>query len=160
MKQVQLYVCNFFAIKNLATRNYILQTIYVISDDSLDNLNSTGNILLESLINTKMQIAEAAENFDSQDLVHNANLNLGLAVNATFQGVESVVEDLGVFDSLDTIVHSVGNVPLKLNGMIDSTLGEDSAEEDEGVVVDDPVVPEVTAEIIDSNVVPRQFGTQ
>ena len=107
-----------------------------------------------------MQIAEAAENFDSQDLVHNANLNLGLAVNATFQGVESVVEDLGVFDSLDTIIHSVGNVPLKLNGMIDSTLGEDSAEEDEGVIVEDPVVPEITAEIIDSNVVPRQFGTQ
>jgi len=131
-----------------------------VINDSLDNLNSTGNILLESLINTKMQIAEAAENFDSQDLVHNANLNLGLAVNATFQGVESVVEDLGVFDSLDTIIHSVGNVPLKLNGMIDSTLGEDSAEEDEGVIVEDPVVPEVTAEIIDSNVVPRQFGTQ
>ena len=69
----------------------------------MDTLNATGNALLESLISTKEQLSDAAENFNSQNIFHDANANLVLAVNATFSGAESVVDDLGVFESLDSI---------------------------------------------------------
>ena len=74
-------------------------------ETTLDNLNSTGFSILTSLVNAKQQLADAAENFSSQEMLHSAELNLASAVNITFQKAEAVVEDIGVFESLDNIVH-------------------------------------------------------
>ena len=106
----------------------------------MDTLNATGNALLESLISTKEQLSDAAENFNSQNIFHDANTNLVLAVNATFSGAESVVDDLGVFESLDSIVQGAALTPLKINKIADvSSFFIDGSEPDQ--------VPEIDLEI-------------
>ena len=93
-------VNNTISVAN-ATQDAIVGTI----DTTLDNLNSTGHAILISLVNAKQQLADAAENFSSQEILHNAELNLATAVNMTFHKAEAMVDEIGVFESLDNIVH-------------------------------------------------------
>ena len=68
---------------------------------------------LYSLIYTlgaKEQMQELAENFDSQGSVHNGSINLGLVINASLHGAELVAADAGVFDAIDDLVHTMGQV--------------------------------------------------
>ena len=53
---------------------------------------------------------ELAENFDSQGSVHNGSINLGLVINASLHGAELVAADAGVFDAIDDLVHTMGQV--------------------------------------------------
>ena len=74
-------------------------------ETALDNLNSTGYAILTSLVNAKKQLTDAAENFSSQEILHSGTGNLANAVSTTFNKVEAAVDEIGVFDSLDNIVH-------------------------------------------------------
>ena len=53
---------------------------------------------------------ELAENFDSQGSVHNGSVNLGIVINASLHGAELVAADAGVFDAIDDLVHTMGQV--------------------------------------------------
>ena len=74
-------------------------------ETTLDNLNSTGYAILTSLVNAKQKLADAAENFSSQEILHSGTGKLADAVSTTFNKVEAAVDEIGVFESLDNIVH-------------------------------------------------------
>ena len=124
----------------------------------MDTLNATGNALLESLISTKEQLSDAAENFNSQNIFHDANANLVLAVNATFSGAESVVDDLGVFESLDSIVQGAALTPLKINKIADvSSFFIDGSEPEQVPEIDLEKVPRHLENLVDESAEPEQF---
>jgi hypothetical protein len=92
-------------------------------ETSVTLIETTGEALVESLVKTKEVLHEAASNFNSQDLLHSGEVNLGLAINASFSGATSVADQFGVFDTIDHIVHSMVDIPAKMDTLL-STVGD------------------------------------
>ena len=109
-------------------------------------VSEAGNNILESIIDFKQELSDAAENFSSQEAFHNGAVNVGVAINASINGVQQSVQDFGVFDAMDDIVQTVvGGLPEKINSII----GPVGPSEDTIVVeVEEPIVDDERPEVI------------
>merc|ERR1711981_866023 len=86
-----------------ATQVAIVEAI----ETSREMIESTGKSLLKSLVDAKQQLHVAAKDFDSEDAFRQGQENLAKAVNIAFQGTETLAKNLGVFESLNKIIHSL-----------------------------------------------------
>ena len=81
--------------------------IFFPLETSREMIESTGKSLLKSLVDAKQQLHVAAKDFDSEDAFRQGQENLAKAVNIAFQGTETLAKNLGVFESLNKIIHSL-----------------------------------------------------
>merc|ERR1711981_418120 len=86
-----------------ATQVAIVEAI----ETSREMIESTGKSLLKSLVDAKQQLHVAAKGFDSEEAFRQGQENLAKAVNIAFQGTETLAKNLGVFESLNKIIHSL-----------------------------------------------------
>ena len=70
------------------------------------------------MLAAKEDLYYMAENIDSQQSIHDGAVNIGLTINATLNGAQSFVADLGVFGAMDHVIHSLGQIPTKINSFL------------------------------------------
>ncbi len=54
---------------------------------------------------------DTAINFDSKSTVRATKNNLGHALNVTVQNAEQLVDKLGLFSAIDSVIHKVATFP-------------------------------------------------
>ena len=62
----------------------------------------------------KTEIHEAAENFDSKTVISKTKKRIGNAIVRTFEGAGNMLEQAGVYDAIDSIVHGFAGMPFKV----------------------------------------------
>ena len=75
--------------------------------------NATSSVL-NSLVEAKAGIHEAAENFDSKSVISKTKKRIGNVIVQTFEGAGNMLEQAGVYDAIDSIVHGFAGVPFKV----------------------------------------------
>ena len=75
--------------------------------------NATSSVL-NSLVKAKTEIHEAAENFDSKTVISKTKKRIGNAIVRTFEGAGNMLEQAGVYDAIDSIVHGFAGMPFKV----------------------------------------------
>ena len=83
----------------------------------LNHVFSAGNAtssVLNSLVEAKSEIHEAAENFDSKSVISKTKKRIVNAIVQTFEGAGNLLEQAGVYDAIDSIVHGFAGLPLKV----------------------------------------------
>ena len=105
----------------LGFQNATNATSVAINDaitSSLNSLQNTSQNLIYSMLGAKQQLHEFLENFNSQQALHDQTINVALTLNATLAGTENAAANWGVFAAMDNIVHSIGQVPNKINSFL------------------------------------------
>merc|ERR1711974_71484 len=75
--------------------------------------------VINSLVEAKSGIQEAAENFDSKTAITNTKKRIGNAVVSTIEGAGNLLEQAGVYTAIDSTVHSFAGVPTKINSALE-----------------------------------------
>ncbi len=90
--------------------------------DALNNatlaINQATNATLTNLVNSKLQLQQAAENFNSQELFHKGEAVISLGLNATIDGITYAGNKTGVFNALDDMVHAAAKLPTNINKLL------------------------------------------
>jgi len=94
-------------------------------ENTLTLLQSTIDNLIQTLVQSKEQLQEAALNFDSAESFDRTKSAAGLAVEKTVE----VVDDVGVFSAIDAVVHSVAKLPQTLNKVLSKENVDEMEEE-------------------------------
>ena len=94
--------------------NSLLNALFNITG----SVQATGTNVLENLVESKLQLQEAINNFSSQSAFQGMNSNLNFGVNATIDNVLSAGNYLGVFNALDNIVQGTVGLPIKIKNFV------------------------------------------
>lgn len=71
--------------------------------------------MVNTLLETKKQLHEAAAEFDSKATIKTTKTVLGTNIQAGVVSAETFVEQLGLFKAIDGLVQAMADVPAKLN---------------------------------------------
>ena len=75
--------------------------------------NATSAVI-NSLVEAKSGIQDAAENFDSKSIIKTTKKRIGNAIVGTIEGAGNLLEQAGVYSAIDSIVHGFAGMPTKV----------------------------------------------
>jgi len=88
-------------------------------DTTITITGNASSTVLNSLVKAKTEIHEAAENFDSKTVISKTKKRIGNAIVKTFEGAGNLLEQAGVYDAIDSIVHGFAGMPFKTNQILE-----------------------------------------
>ena len=85
---------------------------------SLFTAGNATSAVINSLVEAKSGIQDAAENFDSKSIIKTTKKRIGNAIVGTIEGAGNLLEQAGVYSAIDSIVHGFAGMPTKVNAPI------------------------------------------
>ena len=79
--------------------------------------NATSAVI-NSLVEAKSGIQDAAENFDSKSIIKTTKKRIGNAIVGTIEGAGNLLEQAGVYSAIDSIVHGFAGMPTKVKAPV------------------------------------------
>ena len=81
---------------------------------SLFTAGNATSAVINSLVEAKSGIQDAAENFDSKSIIKTTKKRIGNAIVGTIEGAGNLLEQAGVYSAIDSIVHGFAGMPTKV----------------------------------------------
>lgn len=128
-KEMAVNVTGGFTLDNLNstwqnTQNATLGAI----QEAKQGVQQAGMFLMKSLVGVKEALFNFLNNFNSQSVLQNGGANITFMFNATFEGAEHYGAQLGIFQALDNVIHSIAQIPKKINHFLARFLGGKTSE--------------------------------
>ena len=118
------------------------KTVEEAMESTLKVVEESGSALINALVEAKVELQEAAENFSSKDLITQTKLGIGQAVVASVEEVGKQADRVGVFGVIDGLVHSIAGIPNKINSFLEAAMQEVTANFKETALQESKETPE------------------
>jgi len=115
------HVANITLVNVQNTATGVGNTISAGVDTTITITGNVTSAAIDSLVEAKSGIHEAAENFDSKSVIKNTKKQIGNAIVSTMEGAGNLLEQAGVYDAIDGIVHGFAGMPVKMDNMVEQT---------------------------------------
>lgn len=85
---------------------------------TVSTVEQTSSSLLNALVKAKADLQEAAEQFDSKRVATQAKDKVGEVVKLGALEADKLVEQVGLYEAVDDLVHSLSDLPTKINSIL------------------------------------------